>query len=160
MKLEVIVNFGGVETGEKRILPGLYEHDDPRLFGQAKTLIDMGHAKVIANNGKVVKDKEAASMLIDFALSNKNVGVNVENVESEVTVDLDETEQNVELPPVDAPALTSIHHMGLNTKVLKLLHDAGIQTKEELDAMSDDELMQINGIGHQTVQQIRTGKSD
>lgn len=167
MRIEVVTNFGGVETGEKRILPGIYEHDDSRLFGCAKLLVDMGHARVLSDDGRLVTDKVAALMLLDVVRrgskasepesepEGENEGESENGGEGEKVDEVVDDEPKDE-KPVDKS--TSIHHLGLNSKILKLLSDAGIRTEAELEAMSDDELMAIDGIGHQTVAQIR-GKS-
>lgn len=44
MKVQVLHNYGGARTQERRILAGTYEHDDERLFGLAAYLIANGHA--------------------------------------------------------------------------------------------------------------------
>lgn len=47
MKIEVLHNYGGRNTNERRIPPGVYEADDERLFGLADYLVENGHAVVI-----------------------------------------------------------------------------------------------------------------
>lgn len=47
MKIELLINFGGVPTNELRILPGIYDADDERLFGITEYLLDNGHAVVV-----------------------------------------------------------------------------------------------------------------
>lgn len=42
--IQVLVNYGGALTNEQRILPGVYDADDPRLFGLADHLVEAGHA--------------------------------------------------------------------------------------------------------------------
>lgn len=50
MRIEVLKNFGGVLTNEKRILPGVYDSSDPRLFGVADYLVEHGHARVVEDS--------------------------------------------------------------------------------------------------------------
>jgi hypothetical protein len=49
MKIKMLKNFGGVLTNEKRIVEGVYESDDPSLFGIADYLVDNGHAVIVAD---------------------------------------------------------------------------------------------------------------
>jgi hypothetical protein len=42
--IEVLINFGGRLTNERRILPGVYEIGDSRLFGLENYLVDNGFA--------------------------------------------------------------------------------------------------------------------
>lgn len=44
MRIRVLINYGGALTNELRILPGDYDQDDPRLFGLAGHLLEVGHA--------------------------------------------------------------------------------------------------------------------
>lgn len=50
MRIKVLQNYGGVRTNEKRILPGVYESDDERLFGLSDYLIDNGYATVVSED--------------------------------------------------------------------------------------------------------------
>jgi hypothetical protein len=42
--IRVLVNYGGVPSGGLRILPGLYNDDDPALLGLGGYLVANGHA--------------------------------------------------------------------------------------------------------------------
>lgn len=42
----VLHNYGGHVTAERRIEPGLYAEDDPRLFGVGDYLLQNGHAEL------------------------------------------------------------------------------------------------------------------
>lgn len=53
--IRVLHNFGGAVTNEKRILPGVYEDDDERLFGVGEYLITNGHAERLSFGERVVK---------------------------------------------------------------------------------------------------------
>lgn len=44
--IRVLHNFGGHVTAERRIEPGLYSEDDPRLFGVGDYLLENGHAEL------------------------------------------------------------------------------------------------------------------
>lgn len=44
MKIKVLINFGGTLTKERRILPGIYEDNNPVLFGVANYLLEHGFA--------------------------------------------------------------------------------------------------------------------
>lgn len=44
MKIKVLINFGGTITKERRILPGIYEDNNPVLFGVANYLLEHGFA--------------------------------------------------------------------------------------------------------------------
>ena len=44
--IRVLRNYGGHVTAERRIEPGLYPEDDPRLFGVGDYLIENGHAEL------------------------------------------------------------------------------------------------------------------
>ncbi len=47
MKIEVLENYGGQRTQERRVLPGVYNVDDPALFGVGEYLLEVGKAIVI-----------------------------------------------------------------------------------------------------------------
>lgn len=49
LRIQVLVNFGGAETGEIRILPGEYAIDDERLLGLGNVLLERGQARVIGD---------------------------------------------------------------------------------------------------------------
>lgn len=42
--IRVLQNYGGYNTNERRILPGEYDDNDPRLFGIGDYLVQHGHA--------------------------------------------------------------------------------------------------------------------
>ncbi len=44
--VRVLHNYGGHVTNDRRIEPGLYSEDDPRLFGVGDYLIENGHAEL------------------------------------------------------------------------------------------------------------------
>ena len=48
MHIQVLHNYGGRLTQERRILPGVYEENDPRIFGLAHYLVQNGHAIAIS----------------------------------------------------------------------------------------------------------------
>lgn len=48
MHIQVLHNYGGRLTQERRILPGVYEENDPRIFGLAHHLVQNGHAIAIS----------------------------------------------------------------------------------------------------------------
>jgi hypothetical protein len=71
MKIEVLQNFGGVETGERRIVPGVYAIDDPRLFGCGQLLLDYGMAQVIDSPVPIEEpapDRETIMQSLDTAV--------------------------------------------------------------------------------------------
>lgn len=47
MRIQVIRDFAGRLTGERRIFPGEYALEDPALFGAGQYLLDNGFAVVI-----------------------------------------------------------------------------------------------------------------
>lgn len=49
LRIQVLVNFGGVETNGLRIPPGEYAIDDDRLLGCGQMLVDRGQARVIGD---------------------------------------------------------------------------------------------------------------
>lgn len=59
MQIEVLRNFRGRMTGEQLIRPGIYDADDPRIYGIADYLVANGHARVIAVDPPPVADVEA-----------------------------------------------------------------------------------------------------
>jgi len=46
-KVQVLEDYGGRRTGEVRIQPGVYDVDDPALFGLADYLIANGKARKV-----------------------------------------------------------------------------------------------------------------
>jgi hypothetical protein len=48
VKIQLLHNYGGKLTNEQRILPAIYDGDDPALFGLAHYLVETGHAIVIS----------------------------------------------------------------------------------------------------------------
>lgn len=56
MRVQVLVNYGGALTHELRIFPGVYDADDPRLFGLADHLIEAGHAIALDDDEDAVEE--------------------------------------------------------------------------------------------------------
>lgn len=52
--IEVLHNYGGKATNEKRIKPGVYDDDDEALFGLADYLVENGHAKRLTARDRLV----------------------------------------------------------------------------------------------------------
>lgn len=78
MKINLLRNYGGWNTHEQRIEPGVYDADDGRLFGLAAYLIENGHAvAVIEESGNdqsnnlpyTVTEIQSATRTIDADLS-------------------------------------------------------------------------------------------
>jgi hypothetical protein len=53
MKIRVLENYGGRDTREYRILPGVYEENDPALMGVTQTLLDLGKAEIVDDGDPV-----------------------------------------------------------------------------------------------------------
>lgn len=49
LRIQVLVNFGGVETNGLRIPPGEYAIDDDRLLGRGQMLVDRGQARIVGD---------------------------------------------------------------------------------------------------------------
>lgn len=49
LRIQVLVNFGGVETNGLRIPPGEYAIDDDRLLGCGQMLVDRGQAQIVGD---------------------------------------------------------------------------------------------------------------
>jgi len=47
MIINVLINYGGTNTQERRIKPGLYAIDDPALYGVGAYLLTTGQAVVV-----------------------------------------------------------------------------------------------------------------
>ena len=56
MKIRVLTNFGGVLTNEKRIVEGVYDSEDPKLFGIADYLVKHLHAVVVVEDNSELED--------------------------------------------------------------------------------------------------------
>lgn len=52
MKIKVLNNYGGIYTKEQRILPGVYDADDPRLHGARAIahMLEARHAVVVSDD--------------------------------------------------------------------------------------------------------------
>lgn len=48
--IQVLMNYGGRLTEEKRIEPGVYDEGDPALFGLDDYLVKMGVAQVVGGS--------------------------------------------------------------------------------------------------------------
>lgn len=59
-QITVLKNFGGKETQERRIQPGVYDVDSPALFGLAQYLVDNGHAVEVKQVAVPVKEATKA----------------------------------------------------------------------------------------------------
>lgn len=57
MKIEVLENYGGQRTQERRVLPGVYDVDDPALFGVGEYLLEVGKAVVIEADAPAASDE-------------------------------------------------------------------------------------------------------
>ena len=49
-RIELLHDYAGYNTRERRIQPGIYEADDPALFGLAVYLCEHGHAVWLAES--------------------------------------------------------------------------------------------------------------
>jgi hypothetical protein len=58
--IEVLQNYGGLNTGWARIVPGLYAEDAPALFGLASFLVSAGIARRVVVDAPAVPDPEPA----------------------------------------------------------------------------------------------------
>ncbi len=193
MQIQVLVNFGGVETGEKRILPGIYHHNDPAIFNLARYLVEGGWAKVVTDSdGRAILNETASLIALgeliaeermiakavgvksvaklnwppDAETENEIIAENLEELKSleedkEIVVDFDRLVEEGELRiddttiSVASVATTSLHGLGIPATVLKALNDADIHTLEEVAALSDDELLAIDGVGHAAIKKLR-----
>lgn len=59
-QITVLKNFGGKETQERRILPGVYDVNAPELFGLADYLIENGHAVEVKSEAVPVREATKA----------------------------------------------------------------------------------------------------
>lgn len=59
-QITVLKNFGGKETNERRIQPGVYDVNAPELFGLADYLVENGHAVVVKSEAVPVKEATKA----------------------------------------------------------------------------------------------------
>jgi len=58
MKIQLKRDFAGRLTNEARILPGVYDSEDPALFGIAAYLVDNGFAVIIEEAAPVLTEAE------------------------------------------------------------------------------------------------------
>lgn len=65
MRIRVLINYGGVNTNERRIAPGEYDTDDPALFGIADYLLKHGHAQWVASEPGVALTPELSEPHIE-----------------------------------------------------------------------------------------------
>lgn len=181
MQIQVLINFGGVETGEKRILPGIYHHNDPSLLGLSGYLVKGGWARVVSgNDGKAITNELEGAMAlgellaleriaqktgekIDARTITELVGENLEELKDGevVEVKFDELveKDNIDVDgitvEIDKNTQTSLHGLGIPAHVLKALTEAGVHTLEQVNAMEDEELIAIEGVGSGTVRKLR-----
>jgi hypothetical protein len=47
MKIEVLQNYGGLDTGWARISEGMYDENAPELFGVGRSLVERGIARYV-----------------------------------------------------------------------------------------------------------------
>lgn len=71
MKIKMLKNFGGVLTNEKRIVEGVYDSEDPRLFGIAQYLVDNGHAIFVGGEVEFTIKEHVVSDPHDVTFHNK-----------------------------------------------------------------------------------------
>jgi hypothetical protein len=64
MKIQVLENYGGAATREYRVLPGVYEFDDPALMGAAQLLLDLGKAVEVKSSVPTGLAAEALMQLV------------------------------------------------------------------------------------------------
>lgn len=56
----------------------------------------------------------------------------------------------------ELPAETPLEKLGLSMRTLKALKEAGLRTAEQVEKMSDEELLQIKSMGPKTLQELKT----
>lgn len=65
--IQLLHDFAGRLTGEKRIFPGVYDADDPTIMGLAEYLVQNGHAVwVDAPPAPVVLPDTATDSMVEF----------------------------------------------------------------------------------------------
>jgi hypothetical protein len=67
MTIEVLTNYGGKNTRERRILPGVYEDGDERLFGLSQYLVTHGFARVIGEKAPEIGSTVATPPVAVYA---------------------------------------------------------------------------------------------
>jgi len=50
MKIQVLINYGGVDTNGQRILPGVYDVNDAALFGVWRGLLERKQAIIVEHD--------------------------------------------------------------------------------------------------------------
>ncbi len=152
MRIKILNNYGGKLTGERRILPGEYEDNDPALFGvSAQYLIDNGHAiKVLPDGSQQAYVDELTDRFRDqvppglAAVAEMNKPST--HTKSDVTHQFSD---GTVVEPEDPPALPegvlgeiepgqdSIPHAFSDMSLDELYHQLEIRGIDELEAISD-----------------------
>lgn len=57
MKIEVAKHWRGVASDLRRVFPGVYDIDDPRLWGAGQAMLEEGAAVVVAKDAPPVPEK-------------------------------------------------------------------------------------------------------
>lgn len=73
MKIKLLLNYGGWNTNERRILPGVYDSDDPALFGLADYLVENKHAVVVEDETPEITttEDEPAAPPVELDVTNR-----------------------------------------------------------------------------------------
>lgn len=107
MRINLLGNYGGQRTGEKRILPGEYDSEDPAIFGLADYLVENGHAVVIGELPPIVPDADALTLeeqdeLKEELVEHLSGGVGMDDVEI-----VPEPKESIAEPTDDKPKKSS-----------------------------------------------------
>lgn len=133
------------------------------LSKKASKLLDEGDEILKKKVDEVLNKKQTENTQEETVNTETEVVVE-DTVETEVVVKEEPVvETKVEEPVFEAPVTVKssevkISQIGLSEKVTNLLIDDGVETFDQLEDMSDEEILALNGIGAATLKKIRAFK--
>ena len=142
MKIKVLTNFGGVLTKELRILPGIYDEGDERLFGTADYLLEHGFAIAVREETPLTEFVQERPQE-DFAFHNEIMakkGRPENEVDSEPSEPDDpETKSAVHPYETEEPPATEAEPTKDEAPPPEAQEKSAVQPYEPLDRRSVDE---------------------
>lgn len=149
--ISLFVNlFGSVVTGSKRSLSitSLRRDNEALLAKLSKDAQEEKERQLKME----AEEKERTKALREGKITSSDTGSVVRVVKREKNIE-EEVEQAEEVKKVEDKK--GMDELGLSTRILKSLDAAGIKSVAQLESMSDEDLMNVKGLGEKSIKDIK-----
>lgn len=149
--ISLFVNlFGSVVTGSKRSLSitSLRRDNEALLAKLSKDAQEEKERQLKME----AEEKERTKALREGKITSVETGSVVRVVKREKNIE-EEVEQAEEVKKVEDKK--GMDELGLSTRILKSLDAAGIKSVAQLESMSDEDLMNVKGLGEKSIKDIK-----